>query len=102
FYPPTFALDEKYNIDTLADGIKVALVDSVGSQANRIEPIFKHQDELRELVPQIDIAYGDPKKGTDGVVSLLEAGHRLGDAVIRCTELADEAQQAFLKLKVGD
>ncbi len=101
FYPPTFASNEKYNIDTLADGTRVALVDSVGSQANRMEPLFK-QGGFRELVPQIDVAYGEEKKGTAGVVSLLEAGHRLGDALIRCTELADEARDAFVKLKDGD
>jgi CRISPR-associated protein Csb1 len=101
FYPPTFAGDDKYNIDELADGTKVALVDSVGSQANRMEPLFL-SDEYRHLVPQINISYGDSGKGTDGVVSLLEAGHRLGDAVVRCTELADEAHQAFVALKRGD
>ena len=39
FFPPTYA-DVGYNIDSLSDGTKVATVDSVGSQANRIEPIF--------------------------------------------------------------
>jgi CRISPR-associated protein Csb1 len=39
-FPPTYA-DIGYNIDTLSDGTRVALIDSVGSQANRIEPIFK-------------------------------------------------------------
>jgi len=101
FFPATFATDEKYNIDTLSDGTQVALIDSVGSQANRIEPIFLGED-LRGLVPQIDIAYGDAAKGTDGVVSLLEAGHRLGDAVIRSTALASEARAAFQALKRGD
>lgn len=101
FYPPTFAMDEKYNIDTLADGTRVALVDSVGAQANRMEPVFL-QDAHRHLVPQIDITYGDRSKGTDGVRSLLEAGHRLADAVVRCTELAEEAQAAFLALKRGN
>lgn len=101
FFPATFATSEKYNIDTLSDGTKVALVDSVGSQANRMEPIFL-QGPLRELVPQIDIAYGDAATGTDGTVSILEAGHRLGDAIVRCTTLADEARAAFQALKRGD
>jgi CRISPR-associated protein Csb1 len=88
-FPPTYA-DVGYNIDSLADGTKVVTIDSVGSQANRMEPIFKH-DPYRKLVPQIDIAYGTDKK-----LSILEAGHRLGDAVIRSTELHQEAQEAFL------
>ena len=101
FYPPTFAGDAKYNIDELADGTKVALIDSVGSQANRLEPLFS-DEPTRKLVPQIDITYGDAKDGTDGVTSILEAGHRLGDAIVRCTELADEAQRAFRSLERGD
>jgi CRISPR-associated protein Csb1 len=39
FFPPTYA-DVGYNIDELSDGTKVATIDSVGSQANRMEPVF--------------------------------------------------------------
>ena len=102
-FPPTYA-DIGYNIDTLSDGTKVAAIDSVGSQANRMEPIFKAaksgeaENPLAKLVPQIDIAYGNEK-----TVSILEAGHRLGDAVIRSSELKNEAQAAFkLFLDTGD
>mgnify|MGYP006278103961 CR=1 FL=1 len=95
-FPATYA-GIGYNIDELSDGTKVAAIDSVGSQANRIEPLFK-DPPLDALVPQIDIAYGNDK-----VLSILDAGHRLGDAVIRCTELAGEAQAAFLSfLDQGD
>ena len=87
-FPATYA-GIGYNIDELSDGSKVASIDSVGSQANRIEPLFK-EPPLDTLVPQIDIAYGNEKS-----LSILDAGHRLGDAVIRCTELAEEAQAAF-------
>jgi CRISPR-associated protein Csb1 len=102
-FPPTYA-DIGYNIDTLPDGTKVATVDSVGSQANRMEPIFKAaklgqpENPLSKLVPQIDIAYGNQK-----AVSILEAGHRLGDAVIRSSDLKDDARKAFsLYLDTGD
>src|SRR5579872_4823587 len=94
-FPPTYA-DIGYNIDTLSDGVKVATIDSVGSQANRMEPIFiaakpgQPENPLSKLVPQIDIVYGNER-----AVSILEAGHRLGDAVIRSSELRDEAQKAF-------
>jgi CRISPR-associated protein Csb1 len=95
-FPPTYA-DIGYNIDSLPDGTKVVTIDSVGSQANHMEPIFK-TEPYSKLVPQIDITYGDGKK-----MSLLDAGHRLGDAVIRCTELREEAQEAFsLFLATGD
>lgn len=96
FFPPTYA-DVGYNIDTLADGTKVALVDSVGAQANRMEPLFL-SERLRHLVPQVNVAYGDPAKETDGTISLLEAGHRLGDALVRSTDLQEEARQAFVDL----
>jgi len=93
-FPPTYA-DVGYNIDTLADGTKVASIDSVGSQANRIEPIFKSakagsDNVLSKLVPQITITYGNEKS-----ISILEAGHRLGDAVVRSSELKDDAKKAF-------
>lgn len=93
FFPPTYASDKNpYNIDTLSDGTKVVTVDSVGSQANRMEPLFLEED-LRDLVPQVDIEYAEGKS-----VSLLEAGHRLGDALIRSSTLRDEAQAAFQSL----
>jgi len=94
-FPPTYA-DVGYSIDTLSGGKLVCTIDSVGSQANRMEPIFKAaapgepDNPLANLVPQVDIAYGNEKK-----ISILDAGHRLGDAVIRSTALQGEAQAAF-------
>jgi CRISPR-associated protein Csb1 len=89
FFPPTYA-DVGYNIDQLADGTKVATIDSVGSQANRMEPIFATAHDLKELVPQVKIDLGDNKE-----VSLLQAGHRLGDAIVRSSNLKDLAREAF-------
>lgn len=47
-FPATYASGDGfaggYNIDTDASGKNVALIDSVGSQANRIEPIFGEAD----------------------------------------------------------
>lgn len=97
FFPPTYA-DIGYNIDTLADGTKVATIDSVGAQANRSEPVFGTDPELAKLVPQVTIDIGGGKS-----VSLLEAGHRLGDAIVRSSELKDNAQAAFTEfLNTGD
>jgi CRISPR-associated protein Csb1 len=103
FFPPTYAdLTGNYNIDKLSDGTQVATVDSVGSQANRIEPIFVKSetgdDELAKLVPQISIEISEERR-----VSILHAGHRLGDAIIRSSGLKDEAQAAFSSfLDTGD
>lgn len=90
FFPPTYA-DVGYNVDVLSDGTKVVTVDSVGSQANRMEPIFAGGDpELNSLVPQVSIDIGGGRK-----VSLLEAGHRLGDALLRASSLQKQAHDAF-------
>jgi CRISPR-associated protein Csb1 len=102
FFPPTFAAAENktvfaggYNIDVLGTSKNVCLVDSVGSQANRIEPMFA-EPEFADLVPQIVIEAGSKK------VNLLEAGHRAGDAIVRCTELQAELNQAFKDLRAGN
>lgn len=97
-FPPTYANQEKYGVEQLSDGRSVVTIDSVGSQANRVEPIFKRADPgdppnpLADLVPQIDIGYGEGKR-----VSIFEVGHRLGDALIRSSGLKDAAKAAFLQ-----
>ncbi len=101
FFPPTFAATEDrrfpggYNIYGPFDGENVCLIDTMGAQANRIEPIFG-KAPYAELVPQIGIRAGDR------VVSLLEAGHRAGDAIVRCSILQEELQQAFKALLKGN
>lgn len=102
FFPPTFAAAENskvfpggYNIDDLGNGENVCLVDSVGSQANRIEPMFG-AGEYAALVPQILVEAGQK------TISILEAGHRAGDAIVRCTELQEALHSAFQSLKKGD
>lgn len=101
-FPPTYAGngESTYSIDTLPDGTKLATIDSVGAQANRIEPIFKaHADaadpRIPALVPQIDITYATSGSNEARQVSIFEAGHRLGDAIVRSTELAQQAHDAF-------
>jgi len=102
FFPPTFAAAENarefpggYNINDIGNGENVCLIDSVGSQANRIEPMFATGDYAK-LVPQLIVRAGEK------VVSILDAGHRAGDAIVRCTELKDALQRAFQELKKGN
>lgn len=102
FFPPTFAATENskefpggYNINELGNGENVCLVDSVGSQANRIELMFATGDYVA-LVPQLVVEAGEKR------VSILEAGHRAGDAIVRCTELKDALQSAFRALMKGN
>ena len=96
-FPPTFARPEGvsssewtgYNIDTFDDG-NVCQIDSVGSQANRMEPIFK-KDDYKHLVPQVSIRIGDD------VIHILDAGHRAADAIVRfASHLEDESDSIIL------
>lgn len=109
-FPPTYA-DIGYNIDTLSDGRRVATIDSVGSQANRIEPAFKraHEHEppnpLADLVPQIEILL-QGKKAMTGLErrSIFELAHRGADAVVLASPtLAPDVAEAFNALRsTGD
>ncbi len=97
-FPATYA-DIGYNIDyenqRERTGRNVCLVDSVGSQANRIEPLFKIPP-YADLVPQIVIKAGEKE------INLLDAGHRAGDALARCSALQDELKAAFTAVLKGD
>ncbi len=99
-FPATFAAGDGfpggYNIDTDGSSAKnVCLIDSVGSQANRIEPIFMRKP-YASLIPQVVIQAGAHE------VNLLEAGHRAGDAVVRCSTLQQEIESAFRAELKGD
>ncbi len=114
-YPPTYA-DIGYCIDTMSDNKRVALIDSVGSQANRMEPIFKQRfsengdaDKAAWLVPQIEILLGTEKvkkqeKGPEQPHhekrSLLDLAHRSADAVVQsCPTLKSQFDAAFEALR---
>lgn len=95
-FPPTYA-NIGYSIDELSDGTKVAQIDSIGSQANRMEPLFK-LDKFKKLVPQIKFDLGKDGDGKVRTVSLLDLAHRAGDAVVRSSALAGDIDTAFRKL----
>ncbi len=95
-FPPTYA-DIGYCVDELADGTRIAQVDSVGSQANRMEPLFL-SPEYQELVPRVRFELGGDESGEVRHVSLLELAHRAGDAVVRSTEMAGKVDEAFRRL----
>lgn len=100
-FPPTFAAGDGfpggYNIDpppTRDEPWKipnVCIIDTVGSQANRIEPLFA-EDEYARLIPQITIKAGEKQ------VNIVEIGHRAGDALVRCSELQERMHAAFVEL----
>ncbi|MBL9033096.1 MAG: type I-U CRISPR-associated protein Cas7 [Phycisphaerae bacterium] len=103
-FPATFAAGDGfpggYNIDGPFNGQpggeNVCLIDSVGSQANRVEPVFA-RERYQGLVPQVVIMASEEKK-----VNLLDAGHRAGDAIARCTSLATDIKKAFKDVLRGD
>lgn len=100
-FPATFAASQDgtfkggYNIDEFADGRNVCLIDSVGSQANRIEPLFATEG-YSDLIPRIVVKAGAK------TVNLLEAGHRAADALVRCSALQEELQAAFKAVQNGN
>jgi CRISPR-associated protein Csb1 len=108
-FPPTYAMSDDrkfgpYAIDQLSDGTKVAQIDSVGSQANRMEPLFRKAPEGRtenpyaRLVPQIDVVVAGAQS-----VSIFEIGHRVGDALLRASGLREDVAKAFSEFqKNGD
>jgi CRISPR-associated protein Csb1 len=102
FFPPTFAAAQErdgfpggYNLDPSGDGTSICLIDTVGSQANRIEPEFA-KDKCSALVPQVVVKAGEQR------INLLDAGHRAGDALVRCSALQGELQAAFKAVLKGD
>ncbi len=98
-FPSTFAAGENfaggYNIDGPSDGENYCLIDSVGSQANRIEPIFL-QEKYKKLIPRIVVKAGERE------ISILEAGHRAGDALVRCSPLQGDLRKAFQQVQRGN
>jgi CRISPR-associated protein Csb1 len=105
-FPPTFAAAEGgksgYNIDPPKDAAepgakRIAIIDTVGAQANRMEPLFKKNgaaagdgDPFPLLVPQIEIKAGN------NTVNLLDAGHRAADAIVRYSTLGPALKEAFV------
>lgn len=91
-FPPTFAPQEKgaapaYVIDETAEG-KTAIVDTVGAQANRLEPVFK-KPPYAGLVPRAVVKVGSR------VVDVLDAGHRAADALVRFSTKREAIGEAF-------
>jgi len=103
-FPPTYAKPERtrdedwtgYNIDRIDERTSVCQIDSVGSQANRMEPIFLREG-YRELVPSVVIRA--EVKGEMKEVNLLEAGHRAADAIVRFSSLAGDLRSAFMAIR---
>lgn len=97
-YPPPergpHRFDTPYTINELRDGTLMADLDSVQSQANRMEAAFS--GPLADRVPQHSVIAGEQR------ASLVELPHRLTDAAARATDLRDQIQAAMTAYAVGD
>ncbi len=95
-FPPTYAVNasHKYAVETryVRDPesgdreTQTVLLDSVASQANRAELALLEGWELGELqfpVPFVDFATDDGEFDDIGRITVLEAPHRLADAIFR-------------------
>jgi CRISPR-associated protein Csb1 len=90
-FPPTYATGDKtlkYAIETRRiDGADVpcALLDSVASQANRVEEALLAAWEAKSLMfPVIGVDFsGDQELADLGSVTTLQAPHRIADAILR-------------------
>jgi CRISPR-associated protein Csb1 len=101
-FPPTYAgavyASEKRRLPGYADPVECVLLDSVQSQANRIEEALQDAlDQHKIQIPVIEVDFSDipivePGTGNDGLfepigrVTSLEAPHRVADAILRDSE----------------
>ena len=82
----------------------VCVIDSIPSQANRIEPAFgrmrdKDGNPVR-LVPKVIITA--KVDGEEKEIDLLDAGHRAADAVVQLSSLREEITSAIKARRQGD
>jgi CRISPR-associated protein Csb1 len=106
-FPPSYANPSEkkddppvYNIDVIdpCDPSKnVCVLDSIPSQANRMEPLFG-LPIFSALVPQYSIRFTNDATP----VSILNIGHRLADAAFRGTTLRDAIVSAFKAYAKGN
>jgi CRISPR-associated protein Csb1 len=83
----------------------VCVIDSIPSQANRIEPAFARLTDAEgnpvKLVPTVKV-----KAKIEGEIIdldlLIDAGHRIADAMLRYTSIANDVSAAILARKKRD
>jgi CRISPR-associated protein Csb1 len=82
----------------------VCIIDSIASQANRIEPAFAEDIAEGKLVPQVivEAKIKDEEGERTEQVNLLTAGHRAADAIVRFSTLAEDLRKAIQARRDGD
>lgn len=102
FFPPTYLGADNgptYCISTMLGGRNLCVVDSVQSQANRIEEAFL-APPYRELVRRVTVTAKLPNDETR-TLDMLQLGHRLADAAVAFSDLADQANAAMRSFVQG-
>jgi CRISPR-associated protein Csb1 len=102
FFPPTYLGSNDrptYCISSLGDSKNLCTVDSVQSQANRIEEAFL-TEPYRSLVRKVEITAKLPNEGSR-TLDMLQLGHRLADAAVTFSTLAEQAHAAMRSFAKG-
>ncbi len=103
-FPPTYPVpneggghrfDSPYTINETKNGTRICDLDSVQSQANRMEAVFSA--DLADVVPLHAV-----QAGNHPPIPLTELPHRIVDASIRATGLAGKIREWMLALDSGD
>ena len=102
-FPPTYPpgrdreghrFDTPYTVNETRSGVRICDLDSVQSQANRMEAAFT--GPLADVVPHHAVRAGDRQ------VDLTELPHRAADASIRATDFAEHLRACFEAVESGD
>ena len=98
-YPPSretgaHRFDTPYTVNETRAGVRLCELDSVQSQANRMESAFT--ETLADVVPHHVVRAGRFER------DLTALPHRIADAAIRATALASRIRAAFEAFEAGD
>jgi CRISPR-associated protein Csb1 len=105
-FPPTYAGENHavYAVEKRRIGereVATVLLDSVQSQANRMEQGLLQAVEDQDLqIPVIEVNFASAFEGRKKVTSL-DAPHRIADALIRDSLVIDENKTPFAKSTIG-
>jgi CRISPR-associated protein Csb1 len=101
-FPPTYATGEqklRYAIEDRKIGgkdVRCVLLDSVASQANRMEEALLAAWQRGELMfPVLSVRFEDPELADIGAITTLQAPHRIADAILR--DATDEAGKVLFR-----
>ncbi len=109
-FPPTYATGDKATTryafeERRVEGqtVKTVLLDSVASQANRIEESLQAAwEDGRLSFPVITIDFTKEDKVADlGTISVLQTPHRIADALLRDSVDAKDRKTRFRETKIG-